>query len=613
MSSFHHENEQGWNGNLRKSAAVWEPPLIPNPSMEPRNRYEKGKLRSKDSRIDEEVRGGDLKHNEEVRLINLGTQKSHWVPPVALERTHQTQEQSLHSQNALNTKIRNLEDWNTMLLTQVECLWEKNLRLMNEVRLLKLEKVDTERELSLYRQAELNREAIFDSPVNANSNCMSSNANVEGDDFLANQRLESSFISCSSPLRHYDTHGKPWNVTPTEDYQRNHDELTYDKIRGDYQNQGQPPNIEPWREPNYGLSKYVWQLQVPSKAHQPVEELPSKIIGHHVNPNIRFDRRHQKAVGRKAEQQSEKANYEHRDEKPESDQKRYGSSSGYEEKQQSCVSQGLTPVGHDAADLGKEKITEILGGKDGSAAQMEDPNDEDELLGTSQKTRPVGTAIRTSQRIPNSEYSPSQSINRMPQSNQRQRKEQFQNQTSSSPTSSSSDVNPQSKSNNLPATVCTPPPPPAYIPRFTDPGTPSSSDVESDMSEPVQQGWKNSVDMAKPGGAYSLNGRSKEQRATTNVSGNQSSSVSAERKNPGSRISEKYDNDMIKLDRFIASKQQQSSNQSRGFDDQATPVKTMKGLQMGPHDPTKNFTMIVKKPSKKKKKSRSRRSQNAWL
>jgi len=482
MKRIYDDKHQGLRGNLRNSSG-WTPQSRPT-GFGDSSRSHQSRMMSKDSRMKEdEVQGRELGRNDEVRLVSLAAKRNHWVPPSTSGSggSRQTQEQNHVSQKALNAKIRDLEDQNKVLMNQVEYLKEKNVDLMNEVRALKLEKVDCERKLERYRRVN------FDSHPNTKSGGVSSNVDTGGDRFLPGQRIDPSFISHRAPAPEYDYRPNTWTPPAAEDYRRNPDkQLPYQK-RAEYREHERPTERASWREHGLGSDDYFPQQQT-RRGREPIrEQRPGQDADHYVNPNSRFDGREERFDGRE-ELLNKRVGFEHYEEDPEPDRRRFESSTRTEDNLGSGP-KGWNPIGRDSTQLGKPPAEDSWGGNDAAPRRGGSPKRKEDSWGTPQETTRASDTEDRNAQWSGQPRPPRQPVHWSPPANQRPSKETSEYEAPVNRSSYASGEKRLSESNDRQVPKASPTPvKPAH---FSDPVTPSSSDAESDTNEPAGHGWRN--------------------------------------------------------------------------------------------------------------------------
>jgi len=488
MARVRHDKHQGLKGNLRNTSG-WDPLLGPASFRDTQSRSHLSRQMRNDSRDNEDEESG----HDEVRLVSLSSKREPWVPPgtAGSGAVSQIQNQNFVSRKALNAKIRDLEEKNKMLISQVDWLERKNVDLMSEVRSLKLDKEDFERELETCRRSN------FDSHSNPKSGGVSASVDTGGDRFLPGQRLEPSFISHRPPVPEYEYSPNSWSPPPAEKFRRNHDQqLPYPK-RTEYLDQERPTERASWREPARDLGDYQQEQRGPARD----QFRPAQDTGNHVNPNSRFDSREDIADGQRSLQQSQRVGFEHRNEKLESDRSRFELStrSGV----QRSGGQGWDPIRHDSEIL-KKPAVDAWGRKDVAPRMGGGLTDKEDTWGTYQQSCKSITKEPNTEWMQKPSATPHEPAHWSPPSNQRMSMGTPARKTPMNRSSFPEGEEALFKRNDRPGPKASRPPvkktePDPVTPSsidnrktgFCDPVTPSSSDVESDTNEPVQRGWRN--------------------------------------------------------------------------------------------------------------------------
>jgi len=476
MTHVYDDKHKGSRGNSRNSS-TWTSPSRAGGFSEPLSRSHPSRLLSDPRDIEEEVRGRELGRNDEVRLVSLAAKKNHWVPPASTGSGgfRQTQEQNPLSQKAI-AKMRDLEEQNKMLRSQVEWLEGKNVDLMNEVRALEREKDDCERKLDRYRRS------TFESRPNPERDGVSTSVDTGGDRYPPDR--EPPFISHRAAGGEFEYGASSWNPPAAEDYRRDHDQqLPYPKRGAEYRGNELPAERETWREPPPAQDDY-YQQQAPSRGREPTrEQRPAQDTRHHFNPNSRFDRE-DLADGQNLNQ---RVGFEHHEETQEPALRRYESPARTEVKQESGP-KGWSPIGRDSTHLGGKPPHDEWGGKDvvpsseGNQKRREDP------WGAPQPTRTPSPEEQNSKWSPKPQTSPRQPVHWTPPPNKEPSWETSEQKPAVSRSSFADGKKSQPKSNDRPNRNASAP---VRKTEFTDPVTPSSSDGESDTNEHGQRGWGN--------------------------------------------------------------------------------------------------------------------------
>jgi len=570
--------------------------------------------------------GIDSKSDEEVRLISLGSKKNHWIPPKAAAGT-QTHGRNHASQVEKANRIIDLEHKNKMLLTQISKLEKSNMMLLDQVRFLKIEKIDCEREISRFRR--LRENVDLESTTNHRKSRTARTGTDKGGERVtrSNRHLDSRFISGEAGHHEYGLRVPPWE-------EREREKKSYTK-RSDY-NDREPVTDGVSYEPGIARGSYQYQQQLPRRGREPVRQKYRQVqdADNQVNPNSRFEdgvtvkpsdmeRKHfqrprpgfehcderffceREGTKSTGEQPRLPAGFEHREVELVTEGK--GCDPATDDRQENLArsdsdsGQARKPIGPDAAKWKKQQ-KDAWGDEDISNAEIEKSPVIQEERSMASTHRIISSVVRDSDL-----WVPPNPLARNVVDWSTPSKEKTVSERSelsaNRPIGKAPEVirgRPQSKATNRQV----------KNQNFSNPVTPPSSDGESSLSDRADMGRLN---QGSCNGIYSRSGRSREQghiqvdnRPASVPASGRKETVHAKKGTclTGIRV---RGNDAI-------SKQRTSSVPPSRGQDLSIPGRKIKGLQFGPHDPSQKVILdkIPPKPTKKKKKSKSRRGIRGW-